>query len=373
MSFVDIRLIVTLAARRAIRVAALGLAQKYLEHTLAYANFTSGQLWNENPQLALELTIIQAEVAMAVRKSKHILPQVSYIYFVVCSGLLTVSPQIVAARNAAKKLAHKISISALLLRLNISVNQSESALQTFRDAFREIGIAVDEPPCGIPGTAQEVDMISDDVECTPRKSSTSGYDDMVIAMAELCLTAGATVYAHATDHSKEYFDHAVQLIVSNPAARRHTAAAYTYTMHALLAARALNVKLARAWLRLANLTKGTGETPYFSSIEAFVVTLDFLYCASITDMKYGAAYDACLAHNNMDTLTYASGLDLAGSFLAGRDLRYTINTGKQVLRWLQYDFSPASKVMIASSIQLAANCSDTTREFEDLSGEPQHR
>lgn len=73
---IDGSAIVTSAAHRAVRVAALSLAEKYLQHTRSYANFTSEQLWDQNPQLALELTIIQAEVAMAVRKSAEILPEV---------------------------------------------------------------------------------------------------------------------------------------------------------------------------------------------------------------------------------------------------------------------------------------------------------
>lgn len=236
--------------------------------------------------------------------------------------------------------------------------------------YEEVGITIGDRPATIPRTAEEVDALIDDIKRRPKQKSGSAEDEMIVAMAKLCLTAGATLYSYSTDHSKEYFDHAAQLIVSNPAARSHTAAAYTYTMHALLAAGGLNVELARSWLRLANFTKGSGETPYYSSIEAFVVTLDFLNCGSITEMDYGAAYEACLANNNMDTLTYATGLDLAGSFLAGRDLQYTLDTGKKVLRWLQYDMSPASKVMIASSIQLAANFSDTERDIKELSGEP---
>lgn len=269
----------------------------------------------------------------------------------------------------AKEAATKISISGLLFRLHVSASDTETALNTFREAFQEIGIKVDNGPPAIPTTPEEVDWIFDDIKRKPKQKSASAKDEMAVAVANLCLTAGATLYSHSIDHSKEYFDHAVQLIVSNPAARRHTASAYTYTMHALLAAGALNVTLARSWLRLANLTKGA-DRPCFSSIEAFVVTLEFLNCTSITDMKYGAAYEACLANNNMDTLTYASGLDLAGSFLAGRDLRYTLDTGKKVLQWLQYDLSPASKAMIASSIQLAANCSDAKRDMKDLAGKP---
>jgi hypothetical protein len=68
--------LVTSAARRAVRVAALSLAEKYLQHTRSYANFTSELLWDQNAALALELTTIQAEVAMAARKSVEILPEV---------------------------------------------------------------------------------------------------------------------------------------------------------------------------------------------------------------------------------------------------------------------------------------------------------
>lgn len=70
---------VTSAARRAVRVAALGLAEKYLSHTRSYANFSSAQLWEQNPQLAMELTVLQAEVAMALRKSVEIIPEVGFV------------------------------------------------------------------------------------------------------------------------------------------------------------------------------------------------------------------------------------------------------------------------------------------------------
>lgn len=282
--------------------------------------------------------------------------------------MLIAALQIVKARKVAKTQTSKIEVSALLFRLNISANHIDTAMETFREAFSEIGITVDDHPAAIPTRAEEVYAIVEDVLSTTRQASLSPQDEMVIAMAKLCLTAGATAYSYSTKHSKAYFDHAAQLIVSNRAARRHTAAAYTYTMQSLLSADALDVNLARAWLRLANVTKGSGQTPGYSSIEAFVVTLEFLNCASITDMNYGAAYEACLASNNMDTLTYATGLDLVGSFLAGRDLRYTLDTGQKVLKWLQCDLSPVSKVMIASSIQLAANCSDTERDIKSLSG-----
>lgn len=359
---------VTSAAHRAVRVAALSLAEKYLQDTRSYASFTSATLWDQNPSLALELTTIQAEVAMAAKKSVEILPEVSRAGSLRTLNSDFLIAQILRARALSKSLATKIEVSALIFRLNVSVNDTETARQTFRDVFEEIGIAVGDRPAAIPSTAQEVDAIIDDIKRNPKQKTTSAEDEMVIALEQLCATAGATLYSYSTDHFKEYFDHAVQLIVSNPIGRRHPSSAYTYTMHALLAAGVLNVELARAWLRLANLTKEP-DMPCFSSIEAFVVTLEFLNCASITDLKYGAAYDACLAYNNMDTLTYAAGLDLAGSFLAGRDLRYTLDTGKKVLRWLQDDLSPASQAMIASSIQLAANCSDTQRDLEDLAGE----
>jgi hypothetical protein len=262
-----------------------------------------------------------------------------------------------------------IKVATLLFRLNLAANKIPQALENVREAFRTIGVDVEESTTTLPTTAEQVETIIDNIALQKSEEVITHQDEVAIAIAKLCLKAGATIYSYSATHSTQYFDHAAQLILSSPATRKHTAAAYTYTLQAISSANMLQVDLSRSWLRLANKVKGTQGTSDFSGVEAVVVTLDFLNCATIGDMKYGGAYKACIADNNMDTLVYAGGLDLAGSFLAGRDLRYTLLTGEKVLEWLQYDLQPASKVMIASSIQLAANCSDSDREFEKLQSE----
>jgi hypothetical protein len=252
--------------------------------------------------------------------------------------------------------------------MHLSASRVEGALQVINEAFSDAKIDVGTPNTTLPSTAAAVNAITDGLSSRDSAEPLALEDEVAISLAKLCAKAGATLYSYSTNHSKEYFDHAAQLIISSKAARRHPAAAYTYTLQAILTADALNVELSRAWLRLANATKGTAQNPDFSSIEPVVVTLSFLHCSSINDINYNGAYEACLNSNNMDTLIYTAGLDLAGSFLAGRDLRYTLDTGAKVLKWLQYDFSPAAKAMVASSIQLAANCCDTERSRHDLQG-----
>lgn len=276
--------------------------------------------------------------------------------------------QVTAARKQAKDAPTRIDIYTLLFRLNISSNQIEAALQVVEEAFLDAGIDVGRPKTILPSTAAEVNGIIDDIASSSSVEPLLPVDEIAIALAKLCARAGATLYSYSKNHSKEYFEHSAQLIISSRAARRHLAAAYTYTLQAILSADALDVDLARAWLRLANATKGNSQNLDISSVEAVVVTLDFLHCASINDMRYDTAYIMCLAGNNMDTLTYATGLDLAGSFLAGRDVRYALDMGEKVLKWLHNDFSPASKAMVASSIQLAANCCDNMRSIRDLQG-----
>jgi hypothetical protein len=262
-----------------------------------------------------------------------------------------------------------VKIATLLFRLNLAANHIEQALENVREAFRAAGVDVEEPTTTLPTRAEQVETIIDNIALHNSEEAISHQDDIAIAIAKLCLKAGATIYSYSATHSTQYFDHAAQLILSSPATRKHTAAAYTYTLQAISSANMLQVDLSRSWLRLANKVKGSHGTSDFSAVEAVVVSLDFLNCATIGHMNYEGAYKACIADNNMDTLVYAGGLDLAGSFLAGRDLRYTLLTGEKVLEWLQYDLQPASKVMIASSIQLAANCSDSDREFPELQGE----
>lgn len=289
--------------------------------------------------------------------------------------MLPVSPfdnhfnwQIAAARKQAAGASTRIDISTILFRLNITSNDVEAALQVIKEAFSDAGLDISKPTTTLPDSAAEVSKITDQISAYQDEPLQS-EDEIAISLAKLCARAGATLYSYSKNHSKEYFRHSAELIVSSKSARRHPAAAYTYTLQAILSADALNVDLARAWLHLANATKGASHNPDISSIEAVVVTLAFLDCASFNDMRYDDAYRMCLDSDNMDTLTYASGLDLAGSFLAGRDVRYTLDTGEKVLKWLQHDFSPASKAMIASSIQLAANCCDSERSIRDLQGE----
>ncbi|KAJ9105540.1 hypothetical protein QFC19_003522 [Naganishia cerealis] len=340
--------IVTQAAKRAVRAGALGLAERYINHTRSYADVCQKEFWQQNSQVALDLTIIQAELAMATRRSSSMISKIE------------------RARSQAQDLVAWIKIATLLFRLNLAANLVTRALDHVRETFSAIGVDVKEPTTTLPTSAEQVEAIADSIAVQQSPEALTHQDEIAIAMAKMCLTAGATIYSYSLTHSKDYFDHATQLILSSQGARGHTAAAYNYTMQAISSANMLQVDLARAWLQLANKVKGCHGAADFSAVEAVVVTLDFLNCASIVDMKYGDAYEACLADNNMDTLIYAGGLDLAGSFLAGRDLRYTLVTGEKVLDWLQYDFQPASKAMIASSIQLAANCSDTDRDFKDL-------
>lgn len=68
--------LVTQAAKRAARAAALGLAEKYIKHTRSYADISTKELWQQNPRLALDLTTIRAELAMASRRSSEIMPEV---------------------------------------------------------------------------------------------------------------------------------------------------------------------------------------------------------------------------------------------------------------------------------------------------------
>ncbi|KAJ9096765.1 hypothetical protein QFC21_005035 [Naganishia friedmannii] len=335
------------AAKRAARAAAVGLAEKYIDHTRSYADISAKELWQENPRLALDLTTIQAEVAMALRRGPEIIPEVKSAdeKFV----------KVERARIQAQDLVARMKIATLLFRLNVTANRIEPALENVRETFSAIGIDLNEPTTTLPIDADEVEAIIDSIALQETTQAPNQKDEIALAVAKLCLRAGATIYSYSSSHSTKYFDHAAQLILSSPAARKHTAAAYTYTMQAISSANILQVESSRAWLKLANKVKGSQKTPDFSAVEAVVVTLEFLNCTFIGDMKYGDAYKACLADNNMDTLIFAGGLDLAGSFLAGRDLRYTLVTGEKILGWLQYDFQPASKAMIAASIQLAAN------------------
>jgi hypothetical protein len=68
--------LVTQAAKRAARAAALGLAERYIKHTLSYADISAKELWQQSPRLALDLTTIRAELAMALRRSSEIVPEV---------------------------------------------------------------------------------------------------------------------------------------------------------------------------------------------------------------------------------------------------------------------------------------------------------
>ncbi|KAJ9113617.1 hypothetical protein QFC22_005925 [Naganishia vaughanmartiniae] len=358
--------IITQAAKRAARAAALGLAERYIKHTRRYADISAKELWQQNPRLALDLTTIRAELAMALRRSSEIIPEVRSFSQGFQISAYWLPSKIERARNQAQDMVAWIKIATLLFRLNLTANNIQQALENVGEAFSAIGIDLKAPTSTLPTGPEQVEAIIESIALQGSHEAISHKDDIAIAIAKLCLKAGATIYSYSTTHSKEYFDHAAQLILSSHVTRTHTAAAYTYTMQAISSANMLQVDLARSWLRLANQVKGDQGTANFSAVEAVVVTLDFINCRSVGDMEYQGAYEACIADNNMDTLVYAGGLDLAGSFLAGRDLRYTLTTGEKVLGWLQYDFQSASKVMIASSIQLAANCSDSDRDFHEL-------